>query len=137
MALADVDGVGRVWVNLTQVRCDQSVKHPPFSEGVRALLREIKASLDGVCPKSIEAWEEGFRQDAHPENEIAIWLRIARCFARLTSQEQTPAQRKDYFALLLACSMSTRESVLETVQLDAISRARAKEAVAFFYESSL
>ena len=73
MIQAKVEGVGLVWINSAQLKLDEGeYRHPPFSEEVRDILRQLKASLDEVIPRTVEQWEDGFRKDIHAEREIAL-----------------------------------------------------------------
>jgi hypothetical protein len=61
-----------VWALPEQLR-QSKVKHPEFDEGIRAYIRQIQAAFAEQRPISIEEWEDGFRRDANPEQEIALW----------------------------------------------------------------
>src|SRR5438105_517510 len=61
-----------VWVLPDQVKQGE-VKHPPFGEDIRAFIRQIQAAFVEHRQLSLEVWEDGFRRDAHPEREIALW----------------------------------------------------------------
>jgi hypothetical protein len=67
--------------------------------------------LGDVDDISIEATVDNFKRDAHPENELVIWERIASTFQSFLSHNQTidPAVRKDIFAVLVAVSMGMEE----------------------------
>lgn len=134
MVEAEVTGVGRVWIAASQIKDDGPYRHPPFTETTRQYLRQIKSSLDEVRPMTLEEWEDGFRRDVHAEREIAIWLHIASTYRRCTEDRaMSPEQRRDYFKVVVACSVSSRERVFEIIQLSAISREQALQAVEFFY----
>jgi hypothetical protein len=134
MIEAVVAGIGLVWVAAANVQIGGPYRHPPFTENIRQRLRRIKASLDEVFPKTLEAWEDGFRKDLYPRQEIAIWLHIASTYQRCTATRAlTPQQRRDYFQVIMACSTGPREQVFEVVQLAAISRQEAERAVELYY----
>ena len=67
--------------------------------------------LGDVDNSSIEAAVDNFKRDAHPENELVIWERIASTFQTFLSYNQTidPAVRKDIFAVLVGVSMGMEE----------------------------
>jgi hypothetical protein len=134
MMEAVVAGIGLVWVAAANVQLGGPYRHPPFTENIRQRLRRIKASLDEVFPKSLEAWEDGFRKDHYPRQEIATWLHIATTYQRCTAMTAlTPQQRRDYFQVIVTCSTSPREQVIESVQLEAISRKEAERAIELYY----
>ena len=110
-------------------------QHPPFPEEIRNLLRTIKATLDEVHPMSLEAWEEGFRRDQNPEQEIALWLHLADTYAYLAAKDpQLPlAARQEYFRFLVACANGPREQIWQTTSPGTMDRALAAQLVERFY----
>ena len=134
MVEAEVEGVGRVWVDAKQATMDGGYRHEPFSEDIRDRLREIKEALDEVHPMTLQEWEDGFRKDTHPEKEIAIWLRLAERYKAFTEEKEfSQGQRREVFNVMLACTMSPgKELVLETVTLSAITREEALDAIEAF-----
>lgn len=136
MVEAQVDGIeGTVWVDVRELRPGQ-YQHPPFTEEVRDILREIKEAVDEFYCLSMEQWEDGFRRDAHPEREIAAWYYLATLYRNLTSsRELSLQQRRDYFKLLVTCLNSPREHVLHVFSPDAISVAEANDVMDQFYKS--
>lgn len=85
MVEADVVGVGWVWISADEISLAGKVKHPPFNEEKRQKLRQMKAALDEVYPKTIEELEETFRKDSDPDQEIAIRLHIASVYQQSTA----------------------------------------------------
>src|SRR5262249_61037909 len=78
---------------------------PPFTEKVRDLLKTIRDTFADVRPLSLEGWEGGFRCDAHPEKEIALWLNMAAAYRHFT-RHLTPGpteleKKRDIFQLIL------------------------------------
>jgi len=127
MVRANVLGVGVVWVDASKISRESPYRHPAFSPEIRGLLREIKECVDEHYCRTIEDWEDGFRRDKDVEQEIAIWLRLARTYRQATEgKEMTRGQRRDYFNVLLSCVNNGREAALEVVQLSAISREEAQ-----------
>ena len=134
MVEADVKGVGRVWISASQARQFAGFRHGPFSEEVRDILRNIKSILDEVYPKSIEEWENGFRKDSQPEQEIAIWLNIASIYQQFTADKPLSfAERRDIFRVLVNCSISSKDTVFEVLQLEVIPREEAERVVDAYF----
>jgi hypothetical protein len=133
MVAATVRGVsGVVWVDATQLE-EGRHRHPPLSPVLRSQIWRIYHALWDVYPQTVEEWEDGFRRDVDPAMEIAIWLHIAQAYDAVTaSRALTPAQKRDYFNVLVACSMTPREHLFSTVALQAISREDAEEAIRIF-----
>lgn len=109
-------------------------QHPPFSEERRRQIRLIMASLDEVSEWSFEKWEDGFRRDANPDRELAIWTYIANVYRDYVSaRDFTLDQKKDLFLLFFTCSMTRKESVMKDLKPTSISLAEAEKAVEAFY----
>ncbi len=137
MVEAEVKGVGRVWINSAQVKGGREHKHPPFEPRVRDLIeREIQKPLAEVWPKTLAQWEDNFRRDAEPEQEIGLWCRIAERFAEFSESEGlNQAQRQECFAIMLHCSTVPPEQILEVVTLKALTRERAQRAIAAYLKA--
>jgi hypothetical protein len=111
MVEAQVEGVGRVWINSATVNPSGKFKHPPFEPELRDFIeREIQKPLADVWPKTLAQWEDNFRRDAEPEQEIGLWCRIAERFTEFSeSEELNPAQRQECFAIMLHLAVEVRE----------------------------
>jgi len=136
MIQARVNGIEEVvWVDAGQLR-EGNIKHPPFPTETRRELEAMYATLSEVYPISFAEWEEGFRRDQNPANEIAIWKRIADIYERfaLRDNQTSLARRKDYFRLILTCSNSPRQNIWQVTQLETLSRAEAEPVVAAYYD---
>ena len=131
MVEAQVEDVGLVWINSAQVKGGREYKHPPFEPEVRELIeREIRKPLAEVWPKTLAQWEDVFRRDTNPEQEIGVWCRIANRFVEFSKSEGlNQAQRQECFAIMLHCSTVPPEQVLEVVTLKAMTREQARRAI--------
>jgi hypothetical protein len=97
MVQAQVEGVGLVWINSATVKLSGKFKHPPLEPGLRDIIeREIQKPLAEVWPRTLAQWEDGFRRDTNPEQEIGVWCRIAERFAEFSKSEGlNQAQRQE------------------------------------------
>ncbi len=108
--------------------CPSSVK-----EDVHRRLCEIKRALDDVCPRTFKDWERRVRANQHAEQEITLWTHIAATYRRcLAGRVLTGGQRREFFHLILACSTTPKERVMQVARFSAISREQAQEAVDFY-----
>lgn len=137
MVPAKVQGIdGTVWIDSTQLQNRDRCRHPPLSAGTRDHLRLIKAILEEVRPMSLEAWENGFRQDQHPDREIALWLRIAAVYEQVTTEAAwTLEQKREILKVLVMCSMSGKDHVLATVEPKLLSREDAAEIANRYHQA--
>jgi hypothetical protein len=131
---AQVEGVGLVWINSAEVKSGREYTLPPFDQELKELIeREIQKPLAEVWPKTLAQWEDNFRRDTKPEQEIGIWCRIADKFTEFSKSEGlNQAQRKECFAIMLHCSTVPPEQVLEVVTLNALTRDQARRAIEVF-----
>jgi hypothetical protein len=104
------DHVSRpVWVKADDLQPNE-YQHPPFSDEVRALIRTLMANLRGVYDLTLEAWEDGFRRDANPNREIAIWLVHAeRLRAILDAESFSDEDARQLFRLMMEVMNHGRE----------------------------
>jgi hypothetical protein len=72
MIRAKVEGIeGEVFIEAAQMG-ETPYRQPPFSEGIRKRLEEIRNTFVEVRPLSLEEWEDGFRRDTNPEKEVLV-----------------------------------------------------------------
>ena len=70
---AQVQGIdGLVWIDRTSLQ-QGDVKHPPFPEDIRVYIRRIEAAFKEHRDLTFDEWEDGFRRDTNPVQEIALW----------------------------------------------------------------
>jgi hypothetical protein len=94
---ARVQGIeGLVWLLPGQLK-QGDVKHPPFDEGTRTYIRQIREAFAEHRPLSFEEWEDGFRRDANPEREIALWSHAADIYTAFAGSEASAERRRDTY----------------------------------------
>ena len=109
------------------------IRHPPFNEELRGFIRDIQAAFAEHRPLSFEEWEDGFRRDANPEREIAIFSYAADVYRLLTKDDPSAERRGEVYRLLIGCMTTSPESVWHVVKLAALSRPEAERVVNRFY----
>jgi hypothetical protein len=132
---AQLTGVeGDVWIEPTRWR-EPEYQHPPFPDDIRKnYLERFQATFADVYPRTVEEWEDGFRRDAHPNQEIAIWVCIANVFEHFTAGRDLSAeQRQDIFHTVLACANNGKDYVLFTTNPRTLSKKRVREIVDYFF----
>jgi len=121
-----------VWVLAEHLR-PGDVKHGPFSEGVRKLIREIQSAFSEQYPLSFEQWEEGFRRDANPETEMAVWLHATKTYEAFATAEEDPYRRRDVFRCVITCMTTSLDTVWLQLRPEVLSRSEAERIVNAFY----
>lgn len=130
---ARIEGVeGVVWVLPAEIQ-EGPIRHPPFDEEIRVYIRGIQAALAEHRDLTFEQWEEGFRRDADPEREIALFSYLADVYQLFAADEDSPERRREIYQLLIACVTTSPDSVWHVVKLAALSRDEGERIVRRFY----
>jgi|SRR5712691_1884591 len=87
------------------------IRHPVLPDSFVDRIKAFKAILSDVDPTSLETAIDNFQRDTHPEQELAIWERIANTFQLFLSHNRIsdPAIRKEVFAVLIGASMGSED----------------------------
>lgn len=137
MIEAEVEGIGKVWVQASKGKFQTEYQHPPFSDEVREILRRLRKIFHEFYPRTLDEWEDGFRKDRNPDREIAIWLRMGAVYEECTVKRGlTRHQREGYFKFILLCTTCERAHIFEVADLTAITREQADYALELFYSTS-
>ena len=127
-----MQGIGLVWALPHQFK-DGGILHPPFDEGVRAYIRQIDEAFGEHRQLSFDDWEDGFRRDAKPEREIALWSHAADVYTAFASGEPSPERRKDMYRCIVACLTATPDTVWHILKPAVLSRREVEQVVNRFY----
>ena len=77
------------------------IRHEQLPPSLLARVEYLRSTLEEVYPLSMAEWLDGFQRDAHPEQEVLWWERLARCYVEYTSpKELNAAQRKAAFNVI-------------------------------------
>ncbi len=109
------------------------VMHPEFDEGIRDYIRQIQAAFVEHRPLSFEEWEEGFRRDANPEREIAIWSHAGDVYTAFAGNEPVAARRKDVYRCIVTCMTTGPDAVWQVLRHEVLSRAETEQVVNRFF----
>ena len=123
------------WADSAQLQQNE-YQHEPFEGEVKARIENIMVSLSEVYPLSYEEWEDGFRRDQNPINEIIIWERIVSVYQSYTNQTSELAIKRDIYSVVVTCSYSEPAQVLNQISLKSLSEAKAKEIVRAYYQKT-
>ena len=128
-----LEGVeGLVWVMAKDLK-SREPQHPPFGQELLAYCRQIHDAFAEHRPLSLDEWEDGFRRDAHPEKEIALWLHAAEVYTAYAGSEPSPVRRKDYYRVIVTCLTASPDSVWHALELQSLGREEAQEMIDRFY----
>jgi hypothetical protein len=92
-------------VKRSQLR-DGPIVHPVLPDSVVERIKAFKEMLGDVDRASLAETIDAFKRDAHPENELLVWERIASTFQMFLVYNLTndPAIRRDIFGVLVGAS---------------------------------
>jgi hypothetical protein len=92
-------------------------RHSELPHDLIGRIRLIRAALVDIYPLSMEQWIDGFRRDAHPTSEVAVWEGIASRYLELEHDSRTMAEHRPHiFNALLYASMQSVEGVTKACQ---------------------
>jgi hypothetical protein len=130
---ARVQGIeGLVWLLPDQLKQGE-VKHPPFEASVRAYIRQIQEAFAEQRSLSFDEWEDGFRRDASPEREIALWSDAAHVYTAFALRERSAVRRRDTYRCIVACLTSGPTAVWNVLKPEVLSRAEVNQIVTRFF----
>jgi len=76
-----------------------------FPLATKERLERMRQALADGHPISQEDWEDGFRKDANPEREIALWEHVTKFYTYFANKRvPTIAGRRELLTYLLACT---------------------------------
>lgn len=128
-----IQGVeGLVWVLPDQLE-HGPIKHEPFDEEIREYLRKIQTAFAEHSDLTIDEWEDGFRRDANPEREIALWSHAADIYVQFTADDSSAGRRRDVYRCIVACMTASPDSVWSVMELQSLVRGEAERIVNRFY----
>jgi hypothetical protein len=110
-------------------------QHPPFEGEERAAIHTLVEDLAEVYAQTYEEWEDGFRRDLTPAQEIAGWIHLASILRVMSDRFSfSLAEKRECFRLLVACFTGARDSVRERCDTTLLSDDQIKLALKYFYE---
>jgi hypothetical protein len=136
MVRAVIGGVGEVWVDSRSplISDDGPVWHPPLGEEVRETLRRLQATFRDVFPRTLEEWENGFRQELLLEQELAAWVVIADAFEHFTAGRALSYEEwRDTFQVILTAVSNGRDHVVAAVAPVTLAREQIEEILDFVF----
>jgi hypothetical protein len=84
------------------------IRHRELPAALIERIRKFEKTFAEIYPVTHEEWLDGFKRDANPEREIALWEHIASAYAQFVSTgDFTTEARSEAFGLLLIRSGST------------------------------
>jgi hypothetical protein len=128
---------GEYWVRASEIETPTTYKHAPFEGELKKAIEEIQECLREARPLSYLEWEDGFRTDTNPINEIAIWLKAARKYRELTTKQyREPAQKRDIYKILGSVLCGGEDAMTIIGDLESISKTQVKEIFRYLCDAA-
>lgn len=124
------------WAAREQIQ-QSEIRHPPFDGEQQQRIERIVEYFREVYPKDYLEWEDGFRRDSHPGPEIDLWFHIAMSYRRFSEYLKEHREKKELFNLLVECSMSAHENIVNTFSDDLLSREFIRQVAQEYFERNL
>lgn len=121
------------WANSNQLK-QNHFQHPPFEGDLRQRIINIKNKLQLVNSQTYAEWEDGFRRDQNPQNEVLIWEHIARVYLKFSKNVLDLAAKREIYRVSVICSYSEPNTVLNQAQVKVISSQVAQEIISEYYK---
>ncbi|MCC5453347.1 hypothetical protein LMJ53_16650 [Rheinheimera sp. UJ51] len=123
------------WADSAQLQQNE-YQHEPFQGEMKTRIESIMNNLSEVYSLSYEEWEDGFRRDQHPINEIVIWERIVSVYKHFSNRASSLASRKEIYSVIVTCSYSEPNQVLNQVSLNELTEEEAREIIRAYYQKT-
>lgn len=120
------------WANANQLT-QNTYQHPPFEGELKQRILNIQKELEAVNSQSYAEWEDGFRRDQNPKDEIAIWERIVSVYRMFSKNYQDISVKREIYRIAVMCSYSEPSVVLKLADSQLISVDVAQEIITEYY----
>lgn len=123
------------WADSAQLKQNE-YQHERFEGEVKARIQLIMEKLSEVYPLTCEEWEDGFRRDQNPLNEISIWERIVAVYQSYSKDANELSMKKEIYSIVVTCSFSEPNQVLNQLTLEKLSQAKAMEIICAYHQKT-
>ncbi len=128
-----IDLEGKIfWADSNKLKQNE-YQHPPFEGERKERVSKIHQNLKDVNNNSYLEWEDGFRRDANPDNEIKIWEHIISTYQKYVSELSSQQEKNDIYQVAVVCSYSEEDVVLDQIRISSITKKKAKAIVYDYY----
>ena len=101
-------------------------------------ITRIQEVFSEVNSTSLEETINNFKRDQHPDNEIAIWLKMADAYQRFTLRTDKSIahdKKSEAYELILLRSMMTEEEVLDKSTPEVLTKDEVKEILSYYTDT--
>lgn len=96
-----------------------------------ASLQKVFVEVDG---QTIEQWADSFKRDLNPDDELAIWERMASSYSKYCDKhpQLTLDAKKEVYKVVILRSMASADDVLKRIELTILTEQDARELMSGF-----
>jgi hypothetical protein len=98
-------------------------------------IEKIHKSFAEVNSSSLEETITNFKRDRHPDDEIAIWLKMAEAYERFTlagGRQIDLNKKNEVYQLILLRSMMSEREVMDQVKVTSLTDDEIKEVFSYY-----
>jgi len=120
-------------INPDNIRLSDII-HDSLTSGQIEKITKIQSTFSEVYPVSLEQTITNFKRDRNPDNEIAIWLKMADVYEQYLKdkREVNPAIKKEVFGLILSRSMMPDKEAIANANLHLLTEKEATEILSHY-----
>lgn len=121
-------------VAVEELRLNEIV-HDSLTQKQLLDIENIHAVFSEVSSASLEETITDFRRDQNPDDEIAIWLKMASAYQKfclVNGPQLELNKKKEVFAAILMRSMMDDKEVLDNLKVKYLSIEELKEALTYY-----
>ena len=125
-----------VWMEARHIKASPKTRFLDLGPELNEAIRRIMENFQEQNPMTFEEWEEGFRCDAHPEKEIAYWLKASAVFRHHVTGVHAADERAELYHLVGCCLNSGREHLPQIFEGKHLPNAKVEAVLDSFYGPS-
>ena len=128
MIAIPIEGIeGVVYVDQSLIRIEKGpIRHDELPPPLVERIERLAEVFDDVLPGHSGDWVDDFRRDARPEDEVALWERLAGEYLRFTDPDDPRRRKRDVLKVLLNCANNSPVVASVTAECDTLSRAEVR-----------
>ena len=144
MTLADVDGVGHVWVDVSKTK-SAPLRHTNLQANLHERAVELYRGFEvrdgnrygNLTQLKLQEWIRNFQHDQNPDREIAIWIKIQHFFRyarHIHGTGKSLEWQHDLYMLSVLIYSNGADNALLTFDPKVMTRNSAAEIIKNFHE---
>ena len=106
------------------------IVHQSLTEAQLDKIKYIQETFYEVYPVTLDKTIENFKRDQHPDNEINVWLNMAKAFlpfAEKNAGQDKFKTRQEAFKLILMRSMMSEKEAIQSAELKVLTEGEIQE----------